>query len=378
MVNQYVNFKKYVTEIMCTFYDIPSDVLIRIALSLPTQDLPLFILDKFLCKILNEEELWRQKLEIEYDVYQKQNHELWKNRYIRCKFKWHLPNNNISTIIQKNILDKGLKILQLFVFNYMYILTDKQLYKLRNEELVRMKHPFENKIQYIFPINDVLFIIADNHLYKQTYAYMENIDFANNITMVSYGVLHCALIANNKLYTFGEGPEGQLGHGNLTKIFSPKMVPNLDNVTHVACSDSCTYVISNNKLYAFGANKSANLLLGDNVDKYTPQFVSIFNDVTSVHVFRPVKIIVADGNLYLYRYNKFVDSIPNIDNVSKMCARNIGMSNIRISIISHQKLFDIDLNYATNDVKYTINNEYVFVENIFVIYDDLVVYGIKN
>lgn len=76
----------------------------------------------------------------------------------------------------------------------------------------------------------------------------------DNVTMVSCGTMHTAAISNGRLYTFGLGQDGQLGHGddNTQDQLRPKLVETLENVTFVSCGHKHTAVISDGQLYTFG------------------------------------------------------------------------------------------------------------------------------
>ena len=73
--------------------------------------------------------------------------------------------------------------------------------------------------------------------------------------MVACGEHHTAVVANGRLYTFGYGEKGQLGHGNIYNTSEPTIIDDLLNVTFVACGSSHTAAISNGQLYMFGDNQ---------------------------------------------------------------------------------------------------------------------------
>ena len=59
-------------------------------------------------------------------------------------------------------------------------------------------------------------------------------------------------ISLQKLYTFGKGEEGRHGHGNYNDLNIPTLVKGLENVTFVSCGEDHKAVISNGLLYTFG------------------------------------------------------------------------------------------------------------------------------
>jgi alpha-tubulin suppressor-like RCC1 family protein len=66
-----------------------------------------------------------------------------------------------------------------------------------------------------------------------------------NVISASCGVEHIALItSDHKLYTCGEGKDGQLGHGERGNYIIPKLVESLRDVKLVACGAWATAVVT--------------------------------------------------------------------------------------------------------------------------------------
>jgi len=82
----------------------------------------------------------------------------------------------------------------------------------------------------------------------------------NIIDQVACGYTHVAIIRYGVLYTFGNNEWGQLGHGNLKNYAQPTRVPDVPggfqnkDVSHVSCGAQYTAVIVNGRLYTFGNN----------------------------------------------------------------------------------------------------------------------------
>ncbi len=110
-----------------------------------------------------------------------------------------------------------------------------------------------------------------------------------DVKFVSCGIFHTAVICledgKTKLFTFGKGNRGQLGHGDNRNYNSPKEVKELNNlgtITHVSCGAEFTAVIIDGKLYTFGANEFGQLGLGDYEDRNTPTEVKRVTKVETV------------------------------------------------------------------------------------------------
>ena len=100
-----------------------------------------------------------------------------------------------------------------------------------------------SKLQKLFSINDVV------------------------ITVACGGNHTVAVTKNGKLYTFGQGDHGQLGHGSsLLECPTPKQVTSLRNihVRYAACGESHTAIITKHgNLYTCGDGRHGKLGMGE-------------------------------------------------------------------------------------------------------------------
>jgi len=122
----------------------------------------------------------------------------------------------------------------------------------------------------------------------------------NAVTAVSCGSIYEAVISNGLLYTFGEGSSGALGHGDTHTKFIPILVDGLTNVTAVSCGTQHTAAISNGRLYTFGRGVSGQLGHGDVQDQLRPKLVDVLNNVTAVSCGGEHTVVIADGRLYTF------------------------------------------------------------------------------
>ena len=158
------------------------------------------------------------------------------------------------------------------------------------------------------------------------------IESLKNVTSVSCGYNHTAVISNGKLYTFGEGHYGQLGHGNKNNLSTPELVKGLENVTSVSCGVVNTAVIAAGKLYTFGYNHDGRLGHGNKEDVYVPKIVESFKNVTSVSCGNNHTAVIANDKLYTFGNGnrgqlghgdnnhiyipKIIESLDNVSSVS--------------------------------------------------------------
>ena len=194
---------------------------------------------------------------------QSEIHQLAKTLGIKCDNR-----NNIINILRylnklndsKSIYNTMLpEIMQRIALNSPYndIVSNCMTSKIFNENICRNEHFWKLKTKQNYPNTKMV------NNWKQTYK-----------------------IASQKLYTFGDGSSGQLGHGNNNGLNIPTLVKPLENVTFVSCggmhSGMHTAVISNELLYTFGNGDNGQLGHSNNYDLNIPTLVEELENVTSV------------------------------------------------------------------------------------------------
>jgi alpha-tubulin suppressor-like RCC1 family protein len=118
------------------------------------------------------------------------------------------------------------------------------------------------------------------------------VEFFKNmkVTNVSCGECNTAVVADNQLYTFGLDRYGVLGHGSNGGrgheyvLSFPKRVMEFENmkVTNVFCGYYHTAVVADNKLYTFGFGSHGALGHEDKDNCTYPKLVECLHDVISV------------------------------------------------------------------------------------------------
>ena len=114
----------------------------------------------------------------------------------------------------------------------------------------------------------------------------------NKVSVISCGRDHSAFIQNGRVYTFGNGEDGQLGHRNDKSCTIPTVIiknyygQQWDKVTDVSCGYGGTAFVHNNKLYFIGLSLQLKMDPYDNLkrdDNYNiPCVESMYDKVISV------------------------------------------------------------------------------------------------
>ncbi|KAL4495630.1 hypothetical protein ABPG72_014099 [Tetrahymena utriculariae] len=103
----------------------------------------------------------------------------------------------------------------------------------------------------------------------------ENRGDDSRIQFISCGANHCAAVSlSGKLYTWGQGIQGQLGHQNVMNLSIPTVVKGElqeKKVVFVSCGGGHTICLTNEGYaYSFGNNKNGQLGLGDQEQRNVP------------------------------------------------------------------------------------------------------------
>ncbi|MEE4248152.1 MAG: hypothetical protein V2I33_22405 [Kangiellaceae bacterium] len=82
-----------------------------------------------------------------------------------------------------------------------------------------------------------------------------------DIVAISAGDFHAAaLTRDGKVFTWGYGEEGQLGHGNRSNLSTPRLLENVDTISSVSCGGGHTGVItSTGQVLMFGRGRDGQL-----------------------------------------------------------------------------------------------------------------------
>lgn len=97
---------------------------------------------------------------------------------------------------------------------------------------------------------------------------------------LSCGSKHmCAITSNFRIYSWGNGGHGRLGHGDTTGTATPKLIEGLsnENIMQVSCGDSHTSAVSTlGVVYSWGCGSYGRLGQGSEGDIFIPSIISTF------------------------------------------------------------------------------------------------------
>lgn len=207
-----------------------------------------------------------------------------------------------------------------------------------------------DKIQMISCGNFYTIIVADDTLYLHGCVTKDGkimqIEQFNNISGISCGENHLAVISNHKLYIMDTSSYYKFGTG-YHQIAEPKFeeIKGLDNVTDVSCGNKFTLVVSDSRLFVFGKNDHYQLGLGHTNTIIEPIMIGEFGKINAIAAGCDTSLVAADDKLYITGSNnsgqlgighthdtKIWTEIPGIENVISLSCGNDHMSIIYLDI----------------------------------------------
>ncbi len=170
----------------------------------------------------------------------------------------------------------------------------------------------------------------------------------NNITAIATGNSHSILLdRDGKVYSFGYGEDGQLGHGDINNQYSPKQieVARDNNITSVftANSASHSFILSkDNKLFGFGKNDKGQIYGADKNNTKTPLEI-VLSDIKAPEI--SSSVINRTGDVITITFNEDLNTSKTLD-ISKFSAMtDVGALTLSNPTFSGTK--DINLTVAT-------------------------------
>lgn len=118
-----------------------------------------------------------------------------------------------------------------------------------------------------------------------------------------------ALTKDGKVYSFGRGAFGQLGHGNRDNQLSPTLIDGLNSetVTAISAGNSHSLVLTKDsrKVYSFGNGFAGMLGHGDTLDQLSPKEITALSDMAVLEIAAGGSHSVVrawNGDIYTFGY----------------------------------------------------------------------------
>ncbi|MGN0106776.1 MAG: RCC1-like domain-containing protein, partial [Hominilimicola sp.] len=132
------------------------------------------------------------------------------------------------------------------------------------------------------------------------------IDALNNITMISAGGTHL-MAYGDKVYTWGNNSNGQLGTGTTTgsgsaSVSTASIPSDAGVITQIMAKGAYSSVVAGGSIYAWGDNSRGQLGRGDSSNPSVPTKIKL-DDVSEISGGRYHMVAVADNNVYAWGSN---------------------------------------------------------------------------
>lgn len=133
------------------------------------------------------------------------------------------------------------------------------------------------------------------------------------IVSLTCGADHTTAFSDScmKVYSWGWGDFGRLGHGNYSDLFTPQPIKALDGlqIRQIACGDShCLAVTMEGEVQSWGRNQNGQLGLGTTEDCPVPQKIEAFQGIFVKMVAAGAEhtaAVTEDGELYGWGWGRY-------------------------------------------------------------------------
>ena len=232
----------------------------------------------------------------------------------KIRSEYEEPNDDLFVV--KNIIshivifEKNPKLLLLkpnynnkFIFYKSFQPFIKKSLKFKTNRII--SNPSNSsKFNGIIKLNKSMKMIEQNEI---------KIDYKNSDISISSGNNFSAFVLqNNQLYSFGKNNKGQLGVGDIIDKLSPTFVSETDvsGVISVSCGNEHTLALTvDNKVFSFGENENGQLGINSFNDKISPTYIQDSNGNTINNV-----ISISSGYSFSLILNKFGKIFSTGDN----------------------------------------------------------------
>jgi E3 ubiquitin-protein ligase HERC2 len=156
------------------------------------------------------------------------------------------------------------------------------------------------------------------------------------VQIVCHGDFSLALTASGDVYSWGNGDDGQLGHGKAVNELLPRMVQGTfgKGIVEIAAGNrhACA-LTSSGDVYAWGLGEGGRLGLGDSRTQLTPRLLKSLRQVNVIHIAcgeRHSLALTSEGQVYswgagangrLGHGDELVQSAPRLIQTSGMVSR---------------------------------------------------------
>lgn len=149
----------------------------------------------------------------------------------------------------------------------------------------------------------------DDHVHRSEPCEIQSL-LSESVTIIACGSFHSLCVTRaGKLYSWGHGAHGELGHGDNLNRSKPKLILNLvrDSIADIGCGSAHTIVVTDDGIiYSWGSNKYGQLGCVDNVAmKNIPGIVESDFLSTKVAAGGSHSLIISDSSkLYSFGDNR--------------------------------------------------------------------------
>jgi alpha-tubulin suppressor-like RCC1 family protein len=124
------------------------------------------------------------------------------------------------------------------------------------------------------------------------------------VKKVACGWTHILILTNDQVFAFGQGPQGQLGLGDCSKVLNPEPL-NILNATDVVCGFRTSFILTDDGFFAFGENSGFQLGFGHKNQVKIPEFTKTQEKFEMIASGNKHTISFHEKKLFIWGTNNF-------------------------------------------------------------------------
>ena len=177
---------------------------------------------------------------------------------------------------------------------------------------------------------------------------------------VSSGHCHTLALTNNGIYTWGGSQFGQMGVGTLTQCSNPQLITSLAEeliIDTVAGQYHSVAVTSDGRVFTWGWGVHGQLGHGNTENMHVPTLVisllgTVISHISAGHAH--TMLLSSDGIVYMFGCNN-VGQLGTNDCKKSLFPKKVSLLSEKISLISTKYFHNVSIKILIPEIYYSVN-----------------------
>ena len=177
------------------------------------------------------------------------------------------------------------------------------------------------------------------------------------VISVSSGHCHTLALTNNGVYAWGGSQFGQVGLGPLTQCSSPQLITSLADEIVIDCVAGQYHSValtSDGRIFTWGWGVHGQLGHGDTENMYVPTLVTSLLDTTVKHIsagYAHTMVLSTDGVVYMFGCNN-VGQLGIYNTRKCLTPQKVPLLTEKISLIATKYFHNVSIRKSKLKIKY--------------------------